>query len=230
MFTLKEVQSELLNRYNQDIDLDVLEECVHIWDIEATELTENNKVFNESSLRKLYRGLKLKLSGYNEHIINEILSKTSYSKEEAKKYQQPEQQKNISDEETVKKLSTQTNPNKKNNNVINILSKETVENSSNKKETPQNNNQNFGKLVNQLSDSVAKKVSSELIEFLKNSELTNNIEDMGSLKRDNEILSKQVKELLKVNTVLEDRLFKMELNNSSYKQIWKNFYFKTFEN
>lgn len=233
MFTLKEVQTELLNRYNQSIELDALEEYVHIWDID-TVITpeENDEMFDESSVRKLYRGLKLKLGGYNQRIINEILSKTTYNKQSQPHEHKliDEEQQEITDKmESAKKLAHQTNPTKTsvNNNVINIISKETVEN--NKKEPEPKSQPSSGgyqKLVTQLSDNVANKVASQLLAYLKDGELVNNLEDMGALKRDNEILSKQVKELLKVNAELEEKIFDVELKNSSYKKIWKNFYFK----
>lgn len=233
MFTLKQVQKELLNRYNQNIELDVLEECVHIWDIDTvTTPEEMNRMFDETSLRKLYRGLKLKHGGYNQNIINEILKKTTYNKKnQPLENKLNTQQHEISDHiEAAQKLAHQTNPTKisTNNNVINIISKETVENNTKQPDTKQQPESNgYQKLVSKLSENVANKVSTQLLAYLKDGELLNSLEDIGSLKRDNEILSKQVKELLKVNASLEDKTFNLEIQNSSYKQIWKNLYFKT---
>lgn len=250
MFTLKEVKNELLKRYNQNIELDLLEKCIHIWEIvPAEKIAEDDGFYDESSIRKLYRGIKLKLNGYSENIISEILKKTSYKPntddscddEPLKLHKQPEITKKINTEETEKAYTYQTNPSKpstkkaSDSNVIDIASREkkqqdeidqTIEKTAEKNEpAPKNNSQAMAK----LAESIAIKVTAEVVDFLKNDEFLEKLDDLGALKRDNEILSKQVTELIKVNSMLEEKVFDLELENRSYKRIWKSFYFRTFE-
>lgn len=239
MYTLTQVKDELYKRYNQDIDLSILEECVHIWDIDYDENKQNKPdIYDEGSIRKLYRGIKLKNNGYNEKIISEILSKTTYSGSENEQSttintEEKEKKKELVLRKIQSKLTGQTNPSKAEvSNVIEIGTKERIEpaktETTEAKEQAQESKPATDKVIDKMSDKVAKKVCLEILDFLRNDEFLNKLDNIGELKRDNEILSKQVKELIKVNEMLEDKVFQMELENRSFKKIWKNFYIKIF--
>lgn len=237
MYTLIQVKDELLKRYNQDIDLDILEECVHIWDIDPSSDTQNEKdIFDEASIRKLYRGIKLKNNGYNEKIISEILSKTSGNAPEAEAQvaispQEKELKKELVLRKIQSRLAGQTNPARaESSNVIEISTREKLQPAQQQEitENTQPSQPANEKLIEKMSSKVAEKVCEEVLEYFKNDEFLAKLDKLGELKRDNEILSKQVKELIKVNQVLEDKIFQMELENRSFKQIWKNFYIKIF--
>lgn len=265
MFTLNQIKEELTKRYNQDINLEMLEKCIHIWHIDPVKGDEEENVFfDESSLFKLYRGIKLQKEGYSDFVIPQILSKTTYKQtknnNEAKispkehtqrkieeKIQQLAKEQKTTDGTNVeytkietnkpaieKKLVNQTNPAKvKNkpsniNKVVEISSAKTTSeikenHSTEETETPAKNND---KIITKLSDYVSEKVSSNLLNYLKDNAFLDRLINLSTLKRDNEILSKQVDELLKANAELEEKVFELELETQSYKKIWKNIYFR----
>ncbi|MEW5819175.1 MAG: hypothetical protein AB1782_03205 [Cyanobacteriota bacterium] len=242
MYTLNEVKKELKDRYNQNIELQLLEECIHIWNIEPVNNEDTQEeYYDDSTIRKLYRGIKLKLSGYSEAIISEILNKTAYKQDE----KNIEETDNKVDEEHLKiqlkeKFLNQTNPTKStaSSNVIDFntrdkrtkyeleIETETVGKPEN---NPKESSHDKQKLINTISDTIAEKVSSEILNYFKDDEFLNKLDNLGELKRDNEILSKQVIELMKVNSHLEEKNFELELETKSFRQIWKKVYFKAFD-
>lgn len=250
MYTLNQLKDELSKRYNQNVDLDILESCLHIWNIEPVNNSEQNKeFFDEVTLSKINRGLKLKQEGYCESVIPKILSKLTFKPkceckqevsleekviqkvEEAIK--QKEVEKNIAQEKKQEELKNQTNPSK----VVKQETKETQvvnskpeKNSGKPKGTPPNETEKQNpvnhKMIDILSQSIADKVSLEILSYLQDGDLYEDLMKMSSLKRDNEILSKQVEELIRVNGDLENKVFSLELEISNYKKLWKNLYLK----
>lgn len=195
MFTLGQIKEELLNRYNENVDLDYLENHIHIWNIENSTNDESDKVvFDEKSLTKIYQGIKLHKKGFNDNVIPILINEPSQ---------------NTPPEEYVRQKVESAIEQLKNN-----------ENNINKSITTTNSTNN---LLN-LTDKLSKKVSNEIISFLKNDNFLDNLFSFAGLKRDNEILAKQVEELLTVNESLEQKVFLLELEKASYKKIWGNFY------
>ena len=69
-----------------------------------------------------------------------------------------------------------------------------------------------------LAEAVAKKISDDI----KNSDMVNKLVEAGGYKRDNEILAKQVKELLEHNKELTQRIEQLESHPSQsfWAKIW----------
>jgi len=72
--------------------------------------------------------------------------------------------------------------------------------------------------LHMLAEAVAKKIS----EDIKNSDMTKSLIEAGGYKRDNEILAKQVQELLEHNKELTTRIEQLESHSS--KRFWKRFW------
>ena len=68
-----------------------------------------------------------------------------------------------------------------------------------------------------LAEAVAKKISDDIT----NSNLTEKLIEAGGYKRDNEILAKQVKELIEHNKELSKRIEQLESQES--KSFWSRF-------
>ena len=71
-----------------------------------------------------------------------------------------------------------------------------------------------------LAEAVAKKISDDIT----NSDMATRLIEAGGYKRDNEILAKQVQELLEHNRELSSRIEQLESHTS--KKFWKRFWSK----
>ena len=71
-----------------------------------------------------------------------------------------------------------------------------------------------------LAEAVAKKISDDIT----NSDMATRLIEAGGYKRDNEILAKQVQELLEHNKELSSRIEQLESQTS--KKFWKRFWSK----
>jgi hypothetical protein len=272
MFTLNQIKDELVKRYKEDIALEKLEEYLHIWKIEPLSSEDSNiQFFDENSVYKILRGIKLTKDGYNESIIPEILHPFNknrkartmdqvISEKVERTINEMREEGQFENINTPDKLAAQgqkglkikvkadqpavTNPAKplrkikKNDNVIKItsakantkeISEEILEEKQPEKSKPpakETKGNNTLALVSKLSEKVSEKVSLSLIDYLKTEDFINNLINYSSLKRDNEILARQVQELLRVNSELEEKMFAQELEKQTFKKIWKNFYIK----
>ncbi len=77
-----------------------------------------------------------------------------------------------------------------------------------------------------LAESVAQKITGEITEKLKNSDLFEPIMDSAKLKRDNEILSKQVEQLIEENKKLIVRNNMLQKENAKFRHLVGNLYVK----
>ena len=76
------------------------------------------------------------------------------------------------------------------------------------------------KTLQMLAEAVAKKISDDIT----NSDLSNKLIEAGGYKRDNEILAKQIQELLEHNKELSARIEQLESHPS--RSFWKRFWSK----
>jgi ribosomal protein S17 len=268
MFTLPQIKKELSRRYKQDIALDILENYIHIWNIEPA--IKDKMLYDENSLYKLSRGIKLTNDGFNENAITDIINTRKKENGKTKKtideyvYEKVEEAINIlreegnnndaeklksvlksKNEEKQRKINYQTNPSRPVSkempatNVVKLnkekphqyISKDTQEDKSTaERPSGEAKEKVSDSVINKLSDKISEKVSfsvvESLLDYFKAEEFLYRLGSFGSLRRDNEILSKQVEELIKANSMLEDKLFELEVKNRNYKRIWKNLYFK----
>ena len=75
-----------------------------------------------------------------------------------------------------------------------------------------------------LAESVAQKITSEIAYKFKESKVFEPIMDSAKIKRDNEILAKQVETLLEENRKLITRNILLQGENAKFKHVFGNFY------
>jgi len=75
-----------------------------------------------------------------------------------------------------------------------------------------------------LAESVAQKITNEIADKFKESKVFEPLMDSAKIKRDNEILAKQVEMLLEENKKLITRNVLLQSENAKFKHIFGNFY------
>ena len=77
-----------------------------------------------------------------------------------------------------------------------------------------------------LAESIARKISSDVSSFLKDSDFVSDAVRLGEVKKDNEILIKKIEELLDDNKILVQRINELESENDSFVKLFGNVYIK----
>lgn len=80
--------------------------------------------------------------------------------------------------------------------------------------------------VSFLADSIALKITTDITEHIKDADFVNSAMNVGGIKRDNEMMAKQISKLIEDNQNLAKRIEELEGENSSYKQMFGNWYLK----
>ena len=192
-----------LNSENYYVDKHSLDLFLNDWRIDSIYEDESGlEFYDDLSLDKIKRGIALKSQGYSDDQIIVKLNKM-----EAK----------------VEKPAEPIQP---------ILVKDYLETSSQKEEdkeehivtdlTPQAD-KTFtldvsSQTLQMLAEAVAKKISDDIT----NSEVATRLIEAGGYKRDNEIMAKQIQELLDHNRELSQRIEQLESHpsRSFWKRIW----------
>ena len=203
-----------LNTENYYIDKHSLDLFLEDWRIESIYEDESGlEFYDELALEKIKRGISLKAQGYTDE---QIVAKLAKIEARVEKYDEPPKpvQPVILDEkgeeiegrleEVANNLTVQEPATVK--PQAEILSQEksfTLDVSS--------------QTLQMLAEAVAKKISDDIT----NSNLTEKLIEAGGYKRDNEILAKQVKELIEHNKELSKRIEQLESQES--KSFWARF-------
>ncbi|MBQ7126279.1 hypothetical protein IJO12_04255 [bacterium] len=199
-----------LNAENYYIDKHSLDLFLNDWKIDSIYEDEDGlEFYDDLSLDKIKKGISLKSQGYSdEQIISKLQKmeaippKTSEPVEPilVKDYLEPaiseENNKNETDFTEEENIVTDLTPT--------IDKKFTLDVSS--------------QTLQMLAEAVAKKISDDIT----NSDLSKKLIEAGGYKRDNEIMAKQIQELLEHNKELSDRITQLESNpsRSIWKRIW----------
>ncbi|MDD3014783.1 MAG: hypothetical protein PHC34_13865 [Candidatus Gastranaerophilales bacterium] len=77
-----------------------------------------------------------------------------------------------------------------------------------------------------LAESIAQKITTDITNKVKDTNIFNSAIDAGKLTRDNEILASQVKKLLKENQKLISRVSFLQQENAKFKHIFGSVYMK----
>ncbi len=197
-----------LNAENYYIDQHSLDLFLEDWKIESIYEDENGlEFYDDLALEKIKKGISLKAQGYSDE---QIITKLSRIEAKIEK----------SDEKSVQPImvSDLLNENSKDENEsAELVTKEDLPvetTSSGKSFTLDVSSQT----LQMLAEAVAKKISDDI----KNSNFTSQLIEAGGYKRDNEILAKQVKELLEHNKELSQRIEQLESHES--KSFWARFW------
>lgn len=191
-----------LNAENYYIDKHSLDLFLSDWKIDSIYEDENGmEIFDDLSLDKIKKGIALKSQGYSD---DQIISKLNRMEAKVEK-PSPEPIQPI----LVKDYLEPQTESEGEENIVTDL-------------TPQPD-KNFtldvsSKTLQMLAEAVAKKISDDIT----NSDMATRLIEAGGYKRDNEIMAKQIQELLEHNKELSDRIEQLESNpsRSFWKRIW----------
>ena len=205
----RETILKTLNSENYYIDKHSLDLFLHDWKIDSIYEDEDGlEFYDDLSLEKVKKGISLKAQGYSDEQIITKLQKIE-AKVEKKQSEQPVQPISVKDYISV---PTESNV-------------EMVEDDSTVTDITPKTEKSFtldvtSKTLQMLAEAVAKKISDDIT----NSDLSNKLIEAGGYKRDNEILAKQIQELLEHNKELSARIEQLESHPS--RSFWKRFWSK----
>ena len=183
-----------LNSENYYIDRRTLSTFISSWNIEAVyENEQKEEYYDDYAIEKIKKGINLKAQGF-------------------------------SDQQIIRKLRNVENPNNEttvleNNNPIdlpsNIESNEIINSQQNKPELRNLTLDVTTQTLQMLAESVAKKIT----EDIKNSDMAEKLIEAGGYKKDNEILSQQVQELIDHNKKISERIEQLEKREGFFQKL-----------
>ena len=195
-----------LNSENYYIDRHSLDLFLNDWKIESIyEDDDGLEFYDDLAIEKVKKGISLKVQGYSDEQIITKLSKIEANSGSAKEASSIAHPVIVNDAEQ---------------NDAEIQKVEIIDSSATQENLPQ---KSFtldvsSQTLQMLAEAVAKKISDDIT----NSDMATRLIEAGGYKRDNEILAKQVKELLEHNRELSQRLEILESKHS--KSFWKRFW------
>ena len=202
-----------LNTENYYIDKHSLDLFLEDWKIESIYEDEDGlEFYDDLALEKIKKGIYLKAQGYSDEQIITKLSRMEAKVERTPEPAQPVQPIMVSD------LLNQQN---KNTEEENSSTEVVVQDEKQPEVIPQGKSFTLdvsSQTLQMLAEAVAKKISDDIT----NSNMVNKLVEAGGYKRDNEILAKQVKELLEHNKELSQRIEQLESqpSKSFWNKIW----------
>ena len=201
-----------LNTENYYIDKHSLDLFLEDWKIESIYEDEDGlEFYDDLALEKIKKGISLKAQGYSDEQIITKLSRMEAKVEKTPEPAQPVQPIMVSD------LLNQQNGTIEENPSTEVV----VQEEKAPEVIPQGKSFTLdvsSQTLQMLAEAVAKKISDDIT----NSDMVNKLVEAGGYKRDNEILAKQVKELLEHNKELSHRIEQLESQPSRnfWDQIW----------
>ena len=201
-----------LNSENYYIDKHSLDLFLNDWKIDSIyEDDDGLEFYDDLSLEKIKKGISLKAQGYSDEQIISKLSRMEAKIDKKEDVIQPI---------LVSELLSDSNSTESTELVTNTNLAETTTNIESA-----NLNKSFtldvsSQTLQMLAEAVAKKISDDIT----NSDMATRLIEAGGYKRDNEILAKQVQELLEHNRELSSRIEQLESHTS--RNFWSRFWGK----
>ena len=197
-----------LNAENYYIDKHSLDLFLSDWKVDSIYEDEDGlEFYDDLALEKIKRGISLKAQGYSDEQIILKLQKMEARVEKKEETVQP-----ILVKDYLDAPQKETSPE--------IVSEEENTENTVTDITPQ---KSFtldvsSQTLQMLAEAVAKKISDDIT----NSDMATRLIEAGGYKRDNEILAKQVQELLEHNKELSARIEQLESHSS--RKFWQRFW------
>ena len=192
-----------LNAENYFIDKHSLDLFLNDWKIDSIYEDESGlEFYDDLSLEKIKKGIALKSQGYSDEQIIVKLNKMEAKVEKTSEPIQPIlvkdylETKDESEDEEDENIVTDLTPQPEKSFTLDVSSK----------------------TLQMLAEAVAKKISDDIT----NSDMAKQLIEAGGYKRDNEIMAKQIQELLEHNKELSQRIEQLESSHSKnfWKRIW----------
>lgn len=200
-----------LNTENYYIDKHSLDLFLEDWKIESIYEDEDGlEFYDDLALEKIKKGISLKAQGYSDEQIITKLGRMEAKVEKTPEAAQPVQPIMVSD------LLNKQEENAEGESTDVVVQEEKAP-----EVIPQGKSFTLdvsSQTLQMLAEAVAKKISDDIT----NSDMVNKLVEAGGYKRDNEILAKQVKELLEHNKELSQRIEQLESqpSKSFWEKIW----------
>ena len=208
----REMILKSLNTENYYIDRHSLDLFLEDWKIESIYEDEDGlEFYDDLALEKIKKGISLKAQGYSDE---QIITKLGRMEAKVEKYEEPPQPVQPI---MVSELLNNNNDSQEAETSTEVAVKEETQ----PEVIPQGKSFTLdvsSQTLQMLAEAVAKKISDDI----KNSDMVNRLVEAGGYKRDNEILAKQVKELLEHNKELTQRIEQLESHPSQsfWAKIW----------
>ncbi len=183
-----------LNNENYYIDRKTLISFIEMWNIEAVyEDDSKEEYYDDYAIERIKKGINLKAQGF-------------------------------SDEQIIHKLGNITNPNREEKEPVNTALAEIDDTTPMEMTYPKSELRNLTldvstQTLQMLAESVAKKITDDI----RNSDMAEKLIEAGGYKRDNEILSEQIQELIEHNKKLSERIEQLEKKDNFLRKIFKIF-------
>ena len=193
-----------LNSENYYIDKHSLDLFLNDWKIDSIYEDEGGlEFYDDLALDKIKRGISLKAQGYSDE---QIITKLQKMEAKVEKREEPVQPILVKDYLDVPQDTEVVEEAQEENTVTDLTPQKsfTLDVSS--------------QTLQMLAEAVAKKISDDIT----NSDMATRLIEAGGYKRDNEILAKQVQELLEHNKELSARIEQLESHTS--RNFWSRFW------
>lgn len=211
-----------LNSENYYIDKHSLSLFLNDWKIDSIYEDEDGlEFYDDLALDKIKRGISLKAQGYSDE---QIISKLNRMEAKIEKKTEPVQPINVSDYISPSSEEQPAEPveeNKEEHIVTDLTPTEKYVPEEVNTELTQQKSFTLdvtSQTLQMLAEAVAKKISDDIT----NSDMATRLIEAGGYKRDNEILAKQVQELLEHNKELSARIEQLESHTS--RKFWSKFW------
>lgn len=213
-----------LNTENYYIDKHSLDLFLNDWKIDSIYEDESGlEFYDDLSLEKIKRGISLKAQGYSDE---QIISKLQRMEARVEKVSKEEPVQPILVKDYINVPQDEPVPEKEEEYIVTDLTPVSVEKCVPEESPIEMNSQKSFTLdvssqtLQMLAEAVAKKISDDIT----NSDMATRLIEAGGYKRDNEILAKQVQELLEHNKELSSRIEQLESHTS--RNFWSRFWGK----
>ena len=197
-----------LNSENYYVDKHSLDLFLNDWKIDSIYEDEAGlEFYDDLALDKVKRGISLKAQGYSDE---QIISKLQRMEAKVEKREEPVRPISVKDYLDIKEEAEPVSPE--------VVEEEHIVTDL----TPQKD-KSFtldvsSQTLQMLAEAVAKKISDDIT----NSDMATRLIEAGGYKRDNEIMAKQIQELLEHNKELSARIEQLESHTS--RKFWKRFW------
>ena len=214
----KEKILEILNQEDTYIDNFILEAFIKNWKIDPIyEDAQGVEYFDEMAIEKIRNGLKQKAPSKINVIDKNTIKPVDMSVEAP-----------MDNYETQTDISTPVHIPQE----IVKQEEEHVELPIEVKKRVDNELQNVTiDISNQtlaiLAESIAKKITSDVADFIKKTDFTDGAVQLGEYKKDNEILTQKIDELMTDNKILVQRIEELEKENQAFNKVFGNIYLKS---
>ena len=206
-----------LNAENYYVDKHSLELFLSDWKIDSIYEDESGlEFYDDLSVEKIKKGISLKAQGYSDEQIISKLQRIEAKVEKSYKEEPVEQI--VINEPTLETENT-------NALVIENSEQEAVQEEHIITDLTPRPEKSFtldvsSQTLQMLAEAVAKKISDDIT----NSDMATRLIEAGGYKRDNEIMAKQIQELLEHNKELSARIEQLESQPSRnfWKRIWSH--------